>query len=143
MVSDKKQRKRTKAASKPKGGGVAAARVLSDKDRKRVRTLLQAKLVLTHSYEKEIAQVRGAMLGIIEAFDLTAKDANDLLGIHYFAELEPQDPDGHIHTFDRPELQEDIDGDIELMKAMGDGSTDLDRPTPEPDPVEPDEVTVG
>lgn len=127
-MSDKKQRKRTNSASKPKGGGLAAARVMNDQDRKRIRTLLQAKLALSQSYEKELAQVRGAMLGIIEAFDLTAQDANDLLGIHYFAELEPQDPDkapdGHVHTFDQ-----DPKGSPEK--------------TPEPDPVEGDEVTVG
>lgn len=136
-MSDKKQRKRTNSASKPKGGGVAATRVLSNQDRKRIRTLLQAKLALTQSYEKELAQVRGAMLGIIEAFDLTAQDANDLLGIHYFAELEPQAPDGSEHTHDH---QEDVEGDLELMKAVGKGSPEK---TPEPDPVEPDEITVG
>ncbi len=58
------------------------------KDVNRAKDMLRAKYQALLSHQSEIHQLRGAMLGIIEAFDLTAQDANNLLGVEYFAEFD-------------------------------------------------------
>lgn len=57
----------------------------------RARELLLDKVTAIRALEKDIAGLRGAMLGIIEAYDLTADQANAMIGFTYFAEAPDMD----------------------------------------------------
>ncbi len=117
----------------------AKVKKMTDKDEKaltvayeRARQLLLEKVTNIRALEKEVAALRGAMLGIIEAYDLTAEQANTMLGFTYFADQ--SDAGGG------PDLESQIENVIEKTAAA---KAAKDAATPEPEPVEGDDVTVG
>lgn len=92
-------------------------------DVNRAKDILRAKYQALLSHQSEIHQLRGAMLGVIEAFDLTAQDANNLLGVEYFAEF-----DEGMTPAEMAEQVKSAQGGGEIL---------------EPEPVEPDTDVRG
>lgn len=91
----------------------------------RARQLLLEKVTAIRALEKEVAGLRGAMLGIIESYDLTAEQANTMIGFTYFAEQPDMD------------FEKKVENVIEKTAEAGAEST------PEPEPVEGDEIITG
>ncbi len=84
----------------------------------RARQLLLDKVTAIRALEKEVAGLRGSMLGIIESYDLTAEQANSMIGFTYFAEA--------------PDYEAQVEDVLEKTAAAA------SEATPEPEPVEPD-----
>jgi hypothetical protein len=88
MMAEEKAAGSTRGKARNERKKAAKAEAETQADINRAGGLLKQKYQAILAHQNEIHTLRGSMLGIIEAFDLTAMDANNLLGTQYFAELD-------------------------------------------------------